>query len=491
MLTFNIDRRTRKRPETTHPRSASLPDGRDALLRNILETRELRKILGNLIPEIITVWAGRSRPKLLIAATINRILQVGFFQPGAGKYASLTDDKDFFRESEPLAALMAEVTDKLTDACCTGLESMFPDEKMVLMQGVISGLFNGRSGTIITQMASVLNEIHDHNPEFLANVLNPGIRNWIEKTDFGELKEFAGKSSVDFKAIIRAINDNLWQYPGKVLLLLSLLPEAANMLSGGLKDTVSRFNDISPDLLADTTLTLLGEINGEELGKGINEFTELIRKLATGSALIGDPGFPKMPKDVSKLFNTVLTTLDTDKFLEASSILAQQKLIAKQCILDDLKDRPEILLKKITQYPNLKNTLLQAVCHHLIILEELPGDAVTKSITNGIAALDTDTLAEIINLTAVLMNRIHDFQPEAIPNVVSKVIDGLDLDLIAETSNELIEDVLPDLLPLGRALLPRLIHGFCDALESQEDAYATDLAKARQRLWRLLSAKEE
>ena len=53
-----------------------------------------------------------------------------------------------------------------------------------------------------------------------------------------------------------------------------------------------------PDLLADIVISFLKELDGAAVAELGNELTEIVRKIHTGSALLGEPGRSPAPRDL-------------------------------------------------------------------------------------------------------------------------------------------------------------------------------------------------
>ncbi len=454
-------------------------------LKILLETREIRRFFGGFLPELVFVWAGDHPGKRRVARLADRILSKGFLR------SSRKADKSILEHGDLLAGLAVRSADRLIDAWSESFEKMSLEEKAVCLERIIGRLFNGETGGLVTRITAALNQIHETDPEFLTRALKPGIRNWIAAADFGEIKECAGKSGRDFSSVIRLVNDELWRYPAKVVLLLALLPDAANLAAGGAKDTLSRLNGISPDLVADIILTLLREIDGETLGKLINEIAELIRKTGIGGALIGEPGASKITGDLSRFFEEIVSALDPEKLLKAQKILSEQKAGMKKSLLDVLKERPEIFLETAARYPALEVDRMSPFFHLLTILDDMPEDKTAAAMEKGLAGIDTDLIADTVNLIMGLTLRFMENQPGTFSKVFSGTLNQIDPDLFYETASGLFEEINPDLIPFLRPLAPKLIHGFCDALESQPDEYESELEDAKKRLARLLIQGEE
>jgi len=175
-----------------------------------------------------------------------------------------------------------------------------------------------------------------------AEILRPGFRKIIENIDFGELKETLDCSQDDIAAVVKMANEEMWQYPAKVVCLLSMLPSVANMTVSAVKETLTPINNLAPDLLGDVVLSLADEIDGKNIGLVINELCELVRKVHTGSVLLGEPGKPQSANTLSHLMQDTMSTININLLLKARASLSEIKEMSLQNLIDLLEQSPEL-----------------------------------------------------------------------------------------------------------------------------------------------------
>ena len=153
-----------------------------------------------------------------------------------------------------------------------------------------------------------------------AESLRPIVRELVEKIDFGEIKEAADFHQENIAAAVMMINEELWRYPAKVICLLSLVPAVVNMGVSTAKESLVPINKLAPDLLADVVFSLVDNIDGKNIGRLINELAELVRKIHTGSTLLGEPGKPQLPYTLSRLTGETMSTVDINLLLKVRKL---------------------------------------------------------------------------------------------------------------------------------------------------------------------------
>jgi hypothetical protein len=462
------------------------------LFSEIIQTREIRSMIAQAVPEVLNAWAGNNFAKKMTTRVIGKNLKNGLSRPedslGNSELAQL------FLKPENIQSLADEipgVLDKFFDLLNKvgeGVECLPLNEKEKVLGRLISAVFNGRTGKTITTWARVISRTQAESPGFLNARMEPGITRWIETTDFGELKDLLETVSAMSGDTLQMLNDAVWKYPGKVVLLVSFFPALANMLAGSVEGCVARFNRLSPDLVADVVLSCLRDIDAAGLARMVNELTELTRKLDTGSSLIGDAGVSAFGRDISAFLNTFVSSLDIKKMYRYREGLASGKESVANAVAKILDDHPEILLETISRLHLLYNPSVKTAGQKTAIVADLPEKEMCDAFSKSVSQLAFNDLAEIINNTAFLVNRIRNDNPKLFPSAVSQIVDSLDRDEVESAVSGLLADVGESIEPIGRVALPHMIKTACDWL-SEGDGEPV-MEEAKEAIRRLLRPKE-
>jgi hypothetical protein len=464
------------------------------LLSELIQTREIRTIIGNAVPEVLNAWAGDNFAKKITTRAIGKNIKNGLSRPedvlGQGELAKLFRNPDVIQNMADQLPKILDVLFDLTDEIGKGLESLPSTEKQKVLGKLISGIFSGRTGKVITTWAKVISGTQSDSSNFLKENIEPGVTKWIENTDFGELKELLNYASDISGETVKMINDAIWKYPAKVVLLVSFLPTIANILVKAINECVGRFNNLAPDLVADVVLSCLRDIDAKNLGQTVNEFAELIRKLDTGSSLIGDSGSSGLNRDISGFLDDFSSAVQIEKLFRAREGLASGKETVSAKIFKILKDNPQILLESIGRSQFLYNPAIKNMSRKAALVCDLPEKETADAFSKTLSQLDFAEIAEIVNLTSLLINRIRKNNRKLLPSIISQVADSIDLYEVEDAVSGIIGDIGQGLKPLGRIVLPHLITLACDWLLPDENLAEPAIENAREAIQALLQPKE-
>jgi len=275
-----------------------------------------------------------------------------------------------------------------------------------------------------------------------------------------------------------------------VVLLLSLLPSLMNGAALALEISIGKLNNLPPDLLADVTLSFLQEIDGDAVGGLVNELAEVVRKLTTGSALIGEPGAPQLPKVLSAKLDEIVGQTDPVALFKARVGLAQIKDESSQALSDAIRKNPEYVRLNMMGSAQIFNTRIRSINRNLSMWEETDDDALSGFMVQQLSSYDVQEVAEVFNNTLRIAGRVWDKAPEACIEFIRQAADAIDPDEVADTVKRVLEDAGEELKPAARTIVPGLVNWVCDVLQPEDDDYEDDAAKARKALRSLLVAEE-
>jgi hypothetical protein len=429
-------------------------------LAAILNTREVRELLANILPEVLETIGGDKKGKKYVFRWVGNYLR-----------KSLSRPQDVLRQKQ-LQSLLED--EHFIDSIVTSFPSL------------LDNLFQ----TMNTLMGS-MNDIYVRYPEFFSDRLGAGVDKWVEETDFAELKACLENSFRDLTGLLNRLNNSMFERPAKVVLLMALVPPLANFLLTGLNDTVRRFNDFPPDLVADAMLSLFREVDSKTMGALFNEVIELGRKLNVGSALTGQTGQPQFRMDLRKVMQELLGEIDEEVLCKFREAWAQGKETVNYAMTHALKSRPEIVMHHLRTAPSLQNYKYRILKNKLNLLDSLPEEQILDALTSGFSRIDGDSLAEVMNITASLVNRIRDRDSTAIRKLFDEVVNSLDMHECEEAVKGLIDDIGASLKPVGNTLLPYFIQVLAgEWMQTEDDDNKEDLESARAAIIQFLNHKE-
>lgn len=448
-------------------------------LQALMKTQAMRETLSILIPEVVQLWAGDNRLKNKIAGPIGKSIQKGLRTDNTRKNSHAPHVRRVMQDI--ITSLMSAL-----ESAAQAFEALSPEEKEKQVKALFAQCGTGQAGRILTRVMRALHDLHGQNPTALADAMTPVVQKWIEKTDFGALRDVADTIEPEIRALAIGINDTLWRYPSKLVLSLSFLPDLVNLAVIGLGETVGRFNRAAPDLVADILLSMVRSLDGKTLGMALNELAELVRKVHTGSALIGEAGAPRLQEDLRQMVAAILEQLDSRAYWRARVAFAEDKEVFRRSLVEVLADHPEFFTGRIKTYAARQNPDWRARRHGLEALEAMPDDDMAAALEEGLSDLDLQELGEVVNLSGVLANRLMALKPELLGRLAGQVVASLDLAEIETALHDILHVAGPPLRPVGRAILPEILSEICRTLEPAEDEYEPRMAEVRQQLRSLL-----
>jgi hypothetical protein len=325
----------------------------------------------------------------------------------------------------------------------------------------------------------------------VSNEARENFRRFIEAVDFGELKEALDRSSARSGPYIQMINEELWRYPAKVVCILSMLPTLSNTALKGLRETATPLNRLAPDLLADVVISLIRSVDAKEISGIVNELAELVRKIHTGSALIGEPGRPALPELFEKISNEITEAIDLALFLKASLMMGEIRGQLDRAISGAVSSSPELMKEKLGREFRKTASSATAIERTLDAVERIFSDKELEAlISAGLAEIDFQELASTVSRFCELTNRIYEINPDLIKGLLSQFFSSLDSVETAETVGLIAADIAESVKPAAPVLLPPILKGVGDIISSARAENPEEINEALDYLNRSLKGKE-
>jgi hypothetical protein len=368
--------------------------------------------------------------------------------------------------------------------------SALPDAEKEQLAGEFLSTLDARAiAEILNEGMKMLNGVHSANAAFLSEHLSPFLSEFLKHVDFGELKETIEKSADDVEGLVKHVNEALWEYPAKVICLLGTIPALANILLRSLTETIVPINRLAPDLLTDVVLSLANDIEGKRIGNLINELCELVRKLHTGSALLGDPGKPQLPRVTGKLADDVLNAVDAAALTRAMELLSDIKHMIFLSLADAVEKKPELVRGLLRSKFRVSMRSIKRMSRTLELLAtSLQDEESVAVLTDAVQDIDPQELASLVERACVLFNRMREAKPEVFRNAASQWVASVDPYEAARAVEGMVEDVVEALRPIAPQVMPPLVRGFADLLS--EDDGTGEMESALEKLRNALLGKE-
>jgi hypothetical protein len=404
------------------------------LVGALIEARCTIRIFTTAATNILSLWAGTSTLKHNVTSPLKRLL-------------TRLIRKNKYRKPIPSAAISADVA------------------------------------RLITRLAVMVNESHARGKPGNSSDRGTSIGAFLENLDFGEIMEMVEKSDPYVLKALESFNEELWKYPAKIGALVGTVIALMNTAIKGSREFLLPIERaIGPELLADMLLSLLKGVNGIETSKLINTSYELIRRLHTGSLLLGKGGKPLMQSYLTELLQDCFSELDPELVRKVLIIFAEDKLSIYNAVSDALTDTPDITLSYLASIGSVQSSNVKARSRRLRVYEEIGQDGLNAAISESISDLDTFEVAGLINSTFRVLNRIHAANPDILNNLAGGVVDSLSTEEVGITLKWLVPDLVQAVKPLAPAFMPVLIRGLSDMINPDGGFTSPEQVEALQTL---------
>lgn len=428
------------------------------VLTRLLSTREIRTFVSYLVPDILSVWAGNNAAKRALANPVGRIVSRGF--AGDKALEGSQSLSDLFRQGRFVNRLAREIPG-LVDGAMTlisesarHIESLDDDRQKALISGLFQSQSNEIAGDIVNSLCRILQSVHRQNPVFFSDHLGPWIRTLMETVDFGEVKDVVSGSRDDLIALVDSIMDTLLNYPSKLVVLVSLIPDAGDVVIRSARSFMAGLNQLSPDLLTDVVLSLIRDIDGVHVGNLINEAAEFIRKIHTGSALLGEPNNPRLPIDLRRLMDQVTASVDSKLAMASLSMFDDLAETVSKVLSDAVSNDPEIRRSMIQRKFASVNAKTRQLTRKAEAWEDMMDNGeFTDQMNRGLKDLDPGDLADAVNRIFVVINEARDEDPRVVKDVFSHFLNTLDTREIGKTAQWMSQDFWASAKPLAREIM--------------------------------------
>ena len=456
----------------------------DKIARYLIQNNISQHFLQAAITEVIQSWGGNSRVKNTLTKPVLRTIARGW--PDHGSQSERLQEIEYTLKQQSTAQ---ELTQRLPAVINLGLEmceelsrglaEADPEEKSQLLANLISGTNTAKLGSVLSNLAKSIQDIHQKDPEILSRELGPHIENFIQNTDIGQIKETLLDSEQDVLKIIEIINQTLWEQPAKVISLLSILPQLFSTAIKSLGKTLEPMEQLPPDIFSDVVLALTRDISGQDLAQITNQFLEIIRKFHTGSELLGEQNNPMFSQVLERFLQEFVQDLDSELLISSNNKLREIKESTQQSIRQELDKHPELANR---YFQNKFKTFSQKSrdrSENLDMLENLEQERDLNQILGSyLDEIDSAQSAENLNRIFSLINEAHSRDPQLIPEFCEQFLSSLDENEIKDIWLLLQDTILTHNQGLVDTVLPSMINTLADTISRSNDSSRDELAKS-------------
>lgn len=326
-------------------------------------------------------------------------------------------------------------------------------------------------GRLLTLLALSSNEERARKPEGKNGDRGKGSFDFLVNTDFGEILELVQKSEDGVKPAIAAFNKALWTYPTKFTSVAAMLVPLFRM---GVK-LVNEFlapilEKVGPDLLADIFMALFRDADGAELAKLVDGVNELIRRMHTGSLLIGKGDRSKFDMSLDQVMHAWHSAQNRYLKKMMPVYLGEMRESIANAAERSLKDKEDLFLSQISSLGAATSSDIKIKNARLRLYESVDQDKLGEVMAENLKEFDTYEAAGLVNGFLRVLNQIHDVQPGILGSLLTGVVDSVSTDEVSRTAEWLIPDLVNAVKPVASAIMPELLKALSDL--TQDDGYA-------------------
>ncbi|MFW6414987.1 MAG: hypothetical protein ACOCZ2_01605, partial [Thermodesulfobacteriota bacterium] len=320
---------------------------------------------------------------------------------------------------------------------------------------------------------------HQRDPEFLNTALGSHIEVLIQNLDTGQLKESLLDAEQDLLMLVQTVNRILWEHPAKAITLISMAPQLCNTANKVLEQILEPLQDIPPDIFADVVLALGKDINTKELARTANSFLEIIRKLHTGSELLGEQNNPMLRQVLEQHIHEFLQNLDKELLISSVGKLQDIKGSTQEELRRELQNQPELADQYLKNGFRKLSRKSSDTREKLDMLENLEGESGLAQLLGGyLDEVDFGQPAENLSRIVSLIIDAHSEDPELLPELCGQFFSSLDENDLKEIWKILLHTIPKHNPGLVHTLLPSMINSLADLISSANQSPEDDLAKS-------------
>lgn len=341
-------------------------------------------------------------------------------------------------------------------------------------RGTVRGI-SADVGRLLTEVARKVNADHRKDPVCHTTTRGDAIHDFLKHTDFGEIREMVEGSDPCILKTIEAFNEQLWKYPAKVGTLVATVIPLMNTLMRVLREILVPIEKaVGPDLLADIILSVIRGINGTDAAKLANSLQEAVRRIHTGSLLLGKGGKPLFQIYLTDLLRDCMTEIDPVLLKKVRIVFAEDREAIANAMADGLSDNPEITRAFLASMGQVKTSDIKARSRRLGVIEEMDHESLESAVSESMSDLDTYEIAGLVNTLCRVANRIHDARPDIMSNLLSGITDSVSTEEVGKTAQWLIPDFVDAVKPLAAEVMPILMKSLRDLMNPDDNYKSTE-----------------
>jgi len=441
-----------------------------------------RKAATSLLADILATWAGPSRMRQRISASIRKAAEKVIDSPSVPKVpladAALWSAPETVQAIAASLPMLINLNLSILSKLESALEQLPPETQAQYLRKMAAGIDAAQFGRLVTTMARSVTAIHTVYPTFLSDIFEGPLNEFMRNTDFGELKEMVDATAGSIVSAAGMMGRTLWRYPSKMACLIAINMALFNIVVKCLGEMMKPLDDAAPESLSDLLFAFFRTIDGQQIASLINAISELIRKLHTGSILLGEGGRPLFEIDLGNKLGEVFTAIDPVGLRKAKVALAEDRESIATARSQAHLDHPAPFLEVLSHWGAIANPEIRGLRKRLGVFEGLPEAQMTGAASRGLTDLDTQEIGEIVSSLLRILNGIRKEQPELGFKLLSSIAVAVDRGELKAASEWIIGDAVAAFKPVAGAVMPALLRGIHELLTPEPGEDSKDLEEA-------------
>jgi len=456
------------------------------LVIEVIQTPAFNRTAKSMLSTILDHWSRDKYWRKKITGRAEKVISKVLSEPVGVKESELLKDPSTVKLVTDLAPSVVNGLFTLLIKMNEISRTLPPEVRAEHLAAVMGGIDGKQVGKFLAAQAKSINELAKTKPALLSKALEEPVSDIIESIDFGELKEAIDRSEDSLAALFKMISEAIWKYPAKFVCLAGCLPPLVNGGTKAVHEFIRPLNNLAPELLADVIFSVLRMLNGREIGLLANSVMELVRKLHTGSFLLGEAGLPQFYTDLKPLLQDIVSTIDPELLYKLKVALAEDAETITKSYTEVISQNPDVYRAIVSSYASRKNPRIRAARLKLSLYENFPEEDVAGAASAGVADLDTQEMGEMINTLLRYINLIHGRRPEMIPRLLSEIVLAVDTDELKSAADNIIGDIVDAAKTPLQAVMPSLLNGLARLLTPDPDEESDELKNAISSLRKVL-----
>ncbi|NCO59666.1 MAG: hypothetical protein COX16_09680 [Deltaproteobacteria bacterium CG23_combo_of_CG06-09_8_20_14_all_51_20] len=447
------------------------------ILKRLLETKEFRSFVAEAAPALLDLWAGNRVICGILSRAAGRRIKRGLLAKEAPCLSDLLSEPEIVREILKDAAPIIPGLARKVSEVFSALDRLTPQAQAEVISEFIERARIHDAGRLITEVFHVLNRLRDSDPALFTERLAEALKGIVRQTDFGEIREAIEKSKPFLASITTQVLDELFAYPGKVLILLSFIPDVAAAAIEVLRGFLCRINEMPPDLVCDIAASYCERLYPSAISDLANQVAEIIRKLQTGSALLGEVGAPRLSTLFSNFIGRLYDDIDKEVLLKAAGAANEISAAWHEAEVSGRMRNPDLMAGIAASRARAFSYRMRGLSRSFAADEDMAPPEQEVFAEAVLASLDLRDAAEALNSAFRRILFLWDKRPELCGKVLVEGIETIDETSLLSLVDRLLDAAGPSFVEkfspiielIGERLSRGRDHGGKDAAGSEDN----------------------